>query len=224
MPKPVAASPWSFSKMKDFQTCPKQFYHKTVLQEFPYVETPEMRYGTEFHKAAELFIRDGVPVPDKFAFARGALEHLKAQPGEKHCERKLGLTEDLQPCSFFDKAVWFRGVVDLAIIDGETATVIDYKSGKNARYADKGQLELMAMAMFRHFPEIRRVRAGLLFVIANELVKDKYAHDTQHKLWEKWLADYGRMQTAFETNTWNPKPSGLCRNHCPVKSCPHFGA
>lgn len=223
MSKPVTPAPWSFSRVKSFDTCPKQFYHTTVLKQFPYEETEAMRYGTEFHKAAEDFIRDGVPVPERFAFALPALEALARKPGEKLCEYKFGLTEQLEPCGFFDKGVWFRGIVDLIIMDGETAYIVDYKTGKSARYAEKGQLELMALAMFRHFPQIKHIRAGLLFVVANDFVKDTYRKTGQKDLWRKWIAEYNKMETAFETGVWNPKPSGLCKRHCPVLECPHNG-
>lgn len=224
MNKPVKAAPWSYSSMKAFQTCPKQFYHMRVLKEFPFVETDAMRYGTEFHKAAELFVQDGAPIPEKFAYAKGALQRLKELPGEKICEKKMGLTADLKACSFFASDVWFRGVVDLAILDGDRATIVDYKTGGNSRYADKGQLELMALCIFQHFPQIKRVRAGLLFVIANDLVRDKYQKSQRKPLWGKWISEYTRMETAFGTGVWNPKPSGLCKRHCPVTECAHNGA
>lgn len=224
MSKPATPAPWSFSRIKAFETCPKQFYHTTVLKQFPYVETEAMRYGTEFHEAAEHFIRDGTPVPDRFAFARPVLDALAAKPGEKLCEQKLGLTAKLEACGFFDTNVWFRGVVDLLIIDGDEATIVDYKTGKSARYAEKGQLELMALSVFRHFPQVQKIKAGLLFVIANDFVKASYERTGQNELWRKWLVNYGSMETAFETQVWNPKPSGLCKRHCLVTECPHHGA
>lgn len=217
-------APWSFSRIKAFGTCPKQFYHVNVLRQFPYVETEAMRYGTEFHTAAEEFIRDGTPIPEKFAFARAPLEVLAARPGEKLCEQKLGLTARLEPCGFSDPDVWFRGIVDLAIIEGDRAYIVDYKTGRSARYAEKGQLELMALAMFRHFPQLQQIKAGLLFVIANDFIKAEYSRKKARELWQKWLSEYGRMETAFETGVWNPKPSGLCKRHCPVVECVHNGA
>jgi RecB family exonuclease len=223
MGKPVTAAPWSFSRIKAFQTCPKQFYHVNVLKQFPFEETEAMRYGTEFHKAAEDFINDGTPVPDRFAFARPALDALAAKSGRKLCELKMGLTAELEACEFFANNVWFRGIVDLLIIDGDVATVVDYKTGKSSRYAEKGQLELMALCIFRHFPEIKTVRAGLLFVIANDLVKAKYEKTGQKDMWRKWVSEYGRMEKAFETGVWNPKPSGLCKRHCLVTECAHNG-
>jgi hypothetical protein len=219
----VSIKPWSFSRIKAFEQCPKQFYHEKILKQYPVVETEAMRYGTEFHKAAEDFMQGDEPLDPRFSFALSALESLKAKRGDKLCERKMGLTENLEPCDFFADDVWFRGIADLIILDDDLAWVIDYKTGKNARYADKGQLELMALTVFKHFPQVKKVRAGLLFVISKDLIKDSYEEQTSPILWNKWLANYNRMETAFNTDVWNPKPSGLCRRHCPVTECVHNG-
>ena len=114
------AAPWSFSRIKAFEQCPKQFYHEKVLKQYPFKETDAMRYGTDFHKACEDYIGEGTPIPKKFDYIKPTLDALNRKPGKKIVEQKLGLTADLEPCSFFAKDVWFRGIVDLAIIDEET--------------------------------------------------------------------------------------------------------
>jgi len=63
----------------------------------------------------------------------------------------------------------------------------------------------------------------LVFVVADEFVKDKYALETEGEMWAKWLGEYAKMEKAAETGVWNPKPSGLCRAHCKVLECPHNG-
>ena len=219
----MSIAPWSFSKAKAFKTCPKQFYHTRILKEFPQQETEAMRYGTEFHQAAEDYIRDGTPLPAKFDYAKKALDALNAKPGEKLCEFEMGLTENLEPCDFDAENVWWRGIADLVILDGERAWVVDYKTGANTRYADTGQLELMALALFKFYPEVQRVSAGLLFTVAGKLIKDRYTRDDEPRLWEKWMFEYNSMRIASEKNIWNPNPSGLCKRHCPVISCPHNG-
>ena len=221
----MSIAPWSFSKAKAFEQCPKQFYHEKILKQYPVEETDAMRYGTEFHKACEDYIKSEAPLPKKFDFIQQTLDALNEKRGVKMCEQKLGLTADLEPCGFFDKRVWFRGIADLVIIDVLTgvAWVIDYKTGKSLKYADKGQLELMALIVFKHYPQITRVKAGLLFVVAKGLVKEDYEIDLEPNLWEKWLGIYGRMEKAFESDVWNPRPSGLCKRHCPVLECAHNG-
>lgn len=540
-------APWSFSRIKAFEQCPKQFYHMKVAKTYTEPETEAMRYGTEFHEAAEVYVRDDVPLPGRFAFAKPALDALLRIPGEKLCEYEMGLTEDLEPCGFKDENVWYRGIADLLIVDldKKEARVLDYKglaidtllptpsgwtcmgdvkvgellfdmegnqcvvtgksevknipcyrltfddkstvicdhehlwrlsdgsvkcvtditwvegkrqrkkvpyidvtkaikcedadlevdpyvmglwiadgtrnrgviskpdafiweevqrrgypvnmqsgqngkcpsrtlkglckqlrkagyienkripdvylrasyeqrmellrglmdgdgsvnplrkqcvymttdktlanqvaellrslgqrasvattdqtgfgittkaypvafrpiginpfllprkaeavdvswgpgnshrrridkieeiesvptqcisvnsptrtflctehmipthnTGRNTRYAERGQLELMALATFAHFPEIETVKAGLLFVIAKELIKTSYTVHNKAELWRKWLSKYAAMEKAFENDVWNPKTSGLCRAHCPVTECPHNG-
>jgi len=219
----VSIAPWSFSKIKAFKQCPKQFYHEKVLKEYPVVETEAMRYGTEFHLACEEYIRDGKPLDERFAYAKSMLDSLNAKEGEKLCELKMGLTENLEPCDFFADDVWWRGIADLVILNGDTAWVIDYKTGKSDRYADKGQLELMALAMFKYYPDLKKVRAGLLFVVPKSLIKDNYSIDQAPPMWEHWMREYNRMDTAFKKDVWNPNPSGLCKRHCPVTQCVHNG-
>jgi len=152
------------------------------------------------------------------------LEALKARDGEKHCEMRLGLTQDLEPCDFTSKHVWWRGIVDLVIINGDMAWIIDYKTSKSAKYADKGQLELMALATFKYFPKIKKINAGLLFVVSNNFIKQTYTDDMIPALWKKWLSNYSRMEIAHSNNVWNAHPSGLCKRHCVVLECIHNGS
>jgi hypothetical protein len=218
---------WSFSSIKTYDQCPKKFYHLKVAKDYQEDQNAEhLLYGTKFHKAAELYIKEGEPIPPEFNFAKGALDNLKNLPGEKLCEYEMGLTENLEPCGFKDENVWWRGIADLIILDREAgeARVLDYKTGKSAKYADTGQLELMALAIFKHFPEVKKIKAGLLFVIAKQFVKDNYNIDNAPALWQKWLRDYDRMKSSYKNNVWNPRPSGLCKKHCVVTECPHNGA
>ena len=217
--------PWSFSRIKAFEQCPKKFYHLKVSKDYKEPETEAMTYGTEFHEAAEFYVRDGTPLPPHFSFALDQLDALNRIEGEKLCEYEMGLTESLEPCGFKDDAVWFRGIADLLIVnyDKKQAYVVDYKTGRNAKWADKGQLELMAMCVFKHFPEIETVKAALLFVISKDFVKASYSKDEEPKLWRKWLTDYTSMEKAYERDVWNPRPSGLCKKHCIVTECPYNG-
>lgn len=216
----------SYSSLKLFEQCPRKYYHLRVVKNVKEPVSEAMYYGTDLHKAAEDYMRDSTPIPERFSYVKSALDSLKQFPGERLCEYKLGLTKKLQPCAFDAEDVWFRGIIDLAILNHETgeAKIIDYKTGKSAKYADTGQLELMTLGIFKHFPTITKVKAGLLFVVCNAFVKAKYDLSMEPMLWQKWLQQYTRIETAYEKDIWNPNPSGLCRRHCAVLSCPHNGA
>jgi hypothetical protein len=219
------AAPWSFSKWKAFNTCAEQFYNDKVLKRFPQTETDAMRYGTRFHEAAENYIGSGDPIPKPFLYAKAALDELIAMPGEKLVEQKMGVTADLEPCAFDDSNVWWRGIADLNIIDGSKAYSLDYKTGakKSVPYADKGQLELIALAIFTAYPQIMEVKAALFFVVAPAFIKDRYVRADVPRLWTKWIGNFNEMQAAYKNNVWNVKESGLCYKHCPVLECPHNG-
>lgn len=221
-----AIYPTSYSNIKAFEQCPKQFYHVKHLAEYPFIETEAIREGNAFHKAAEDYVRDNLSLPPRFKYAQRTLDSLKAKPGEKFCELKLGITYDLEPCSFFAKNVWIRGIVDLLIIDAEKklAWIIDYKTGKNTKYADTDQLELMALLVFAHYPGIEDVRAGLVFVKADELIRKKYQKLKRAELWSGWIKRHQKMMEAYNLGKWPTRESGLCRAHCPVKDCIHNGA
>jgi hypothetical protein len=214
---------WSYSSIKLFEQCPRKYYHLRVAKDVKEPETEAITYGKLFHKCAEEYVRDGKNLPKQFAFVKEALDNLKQLQGEKLCEYEMGLTENLEPCAFMADNVWWRGIADLLIINGEEARYVDYKTGKSDKYADHAQLELTALAIFKHFPQVKVVKGGLLFVISKSFLTSKYNIEHEDKLWLKWMTSYNKLKSAFENDVWNPRPSGLCRKHCLVLECPHNG-
>jgi len=214
---------WSYSSIKLYDQCPKKYYHLRVVKDVKEPPTDAIIYGKEFHSAAEHYVRDNVPLPPQFNFVKSALDNLKQLDGDKYCEYEFGLDENLEPCGFKDPNVWWRGIADLLVVNGEEARVLDYKTGKSAKYADTDQLELMALAIFKHFPQVKKVKAGLLFVISKNFIKDSYSFENQDKMWHKWISEYNRMKFSYDNDVWNPRPSGLCKKHCLVLECPHNG-
>lgn len=219
---------WSYSALTLFDQCPLKYKKLRVTKEIKEPESEAMIYGTEVHKAAELHVRDSVPISPKYKFIQPYMDKMKALPGNKLCEHKLGLRiEDgkIVPCGFFANDVWFRCVVDLLSLDNAkgVAYVIDYKTGKSSQYADDLQLKLMAAAVFLHFGQIQTIRAGLLFFIAKDFIKRIY--DTKQKLTVFSEVDtiLQRREVAYETGVFNPKQNFTCKGWCPVMSCKHNG-
>jgi hypothetical protein len=212
---------WSHSALKDYESCAKKYHEVRVLKNYKFTETQATLYGTELHLAAEEYIRDGKPLPEKFDFIKEALDKLAEMPGRKLCEHEMALTADLRPCDWKSKEVWVRGIADLLIIDDDnlTARVVDYKTGSN-KYPDREQLKLMALMVFAHFPHIRKVNAALLYVVKNDLVKITVTVDQAEKEWWNYRQRIARIEQAHETGVWNPKASPLCP-WCPVKTCVH---
>lgn len=216
---------WSFSSLKLYEQCPKKYYHLRIAKDTVEPTTEAQLYGTVAHEAAEKYVKDGIFLSEGFLYMKDSLDVLRRIPGEKLCEYKLGLTEDMQPCDFAAKDVYFRGIADLIILDRDMgrAFIVDYKTGKSTRYADTGQLELMALAVFKHFPEVEYVRAGLLFTVARDFIRTYYKKEELAELPNKFGDTLVRMKSSIDNGVFNFRLSGLCRAHCAVMECPHNG-
>ena len=110
---------WSHSGLKDFEGCARRYHEVKVLKNYPFTDTVQTLYGKQVHEAAELYIRDGKPLPKEFEFIQPTLDALNKKTGRKLCEHEMGIKEDLTPCDFKDPDVWVRGIADLLIIDDE---------------------------------------------------------------------------------------------------------
>lgn len=214
---------WSYSSIKTFDQCPKKYYHLRVLKDVKDEGSEATIYGQEVHTAAEEFIKNGTPVPAKFKFIKSTLESLNNIEGVKHCEMKLGLKltdNGYAPCEFFSKDVWWRGIADLVIINGSLAYSVDYKTSKNAKYADTKQLDAVAFALFHHFPEVETIKSALAFVVSKEFIKKNHYRENMDNYIKGFEPMLDRLNGALETDVWNPISGPLCR-FCPVVECEH---
>lgn len=213
---------WSYSNLSLYQQCPKKYYHLRVAKDIKEAPSEALSFGNEIHKIAQEYIDSDRPIPEKYVEALQApLDKLKSMKGQKLCENKLGLTADLKPCGFFDKQVWWRGIADLIILQDDMAFTVDYKTGKSSKYADLKQLEVLSLAIFKHFPHVKKVKAGLMFLFAEDFVKADYHADQQDELWSPWFSEVGLLEDSVNSGVWNAKPNFTCRGYCPVTSCAH---
>jgi len=127
--KPIT---WSYSSLSLYQQCPKKYYHLKVVKDIKEPLGEAIVFGNTIHKIAEEYVGKGIPIPAQYKEIEPALESIRNMEGEKLCENKLGLTADLEPCGFFDKKVWWRGIADIIILQGDRALTIDYKTGKKS--------------------------------------------------------------------------------------------
>ena len=211
---------WSYSSLKTFQQCPRKYYHTKVAKDVREPDTKATLYGKLMHTVAEEFIRDGKPIPPEFDYLEPTLQMLAAIPGEKHCEVKLGLTREMKACDFDAPDVWWHGIADLVIINEEKglAHSVDYKTSKSARYADIKQLDLVAAGIFAKFPQVKKIKSALVFVVSKEFVKADHAKEQELQYVAQMLPDIIRIESALKTNVWNPVSGPLCK-FCAVKDC-----
>ena len=218
--------PWSYSGIKLYDTCPRKYQAEKVTKEVPFKDSTATLYGKEIHTVCEEYIRDGKDIPEKHDYLRPYLERLKNIPGEKHCEIQVGVKKEdgrLVACDYADGGVWFRGICDLFILNGAKGYVVDYKTSKNARYADMRQLYLMAAALFLKFPELQKIKLMLLFVVSKETVLDEVTVERGLDIFATLHDILTQREMSYNTDVWNTKPNGLCKNWCRTQ-CEHNGS
>lgn len=217
---------WTFSKIKEFGTCPRKYEASYVTKEVKFTDNEHTIYGKEAHLAAEEFIGNGKPLDPRFGWMLPALERLNNIEGEKFCELKMGVKRvdgRLEACGFYDLDYWYRVIADLVIVDGAMGHIVDYKFGKSSRYADERQLAVGAAAMFLKFPKLKRVKGALMFMVAGDLVKTEYKRENAFDIFAELNDLLTQRDVAYDTGVFNAKPNGLCNRFCDVLSCPHNG-
>ena len=178
------------------------------------------------HEALAARIDKGTALPRTMTHYDGwaaNIVDLKAKGWTIKVENKLGMSKNYEPRNFFDGDVWFRGVIDILVIAprGTRAVVFDWKTG--GMKPEMEQLGLFAQLIFAHYPDVVQVDTSYIWLGNSDKTVEVYKRDGMLPLWNDLTPMIMTMQEAWRTTTYPPKPSGLCKNYCPVVSCPHHG-
>ena len=212
---------WSYSALKNFETCPRRYYNYNVAKDVKEPMSDALVQGNALHAAFEARVAKGTPLPLGMGMHEGLLAKLAAAQGDVYTERKLGLASDFSPTTFFGKNVWFRTVLDYTNVLNDRATVIDYKTGRPAD--DMTQLQLAAVTMFAHAAKVNKVNVALAFVAHDQIERATFTRQDTTEIWGEILPRVSRLVEARQTQNYPPKPGGLCRKWCAVVSCPFHG-
>lgn len=221
MSKPFA---WSFSALDSFETCPWRHYMTRISKQVVEPQTQQLALGNEQHRAIDLALKGRAALPPSLRRVVPIVDALRRASGTLQSERKFALTPDYRETTYFAKDVWLRGVYDVALINGNKLTAIDWKTGKR-KLTD--QNKLMAACGFMLYPHVERVETAFAWIAqpGQPLDRESYTRADVPDLWRDFNIRVSRMQRAVETNEFPKRPSGLCRKHCPVgrSQCEHSG-
>ena len=215
----MKAPSFSYSSLSQFITCPKQYEAHKVLKYIPFTDTTATLYGKDVHTAAEHYIGLGTALPEKYNYIKSYLDILNNIEGDKFCELELGIAlkdGDYKLCDFNAEDRYWRGIADLVIVDeaASKAYIVDYKTGKSAKYADTKQLALLAAAVFLKYPTLKVIKGMLLFIVSKEIIKAEYIYDNRFEIFGKLKEVLTQREVAYETGIFNTTPNGLCRQWC----------
>jgi hypothetical protein len=212
---------WSYSRLSSFEQCPKKFWHLSVQKDFKEGESESMRYGKRVHKAIEQRIRDGAPLPADLKYLEPVVAKFANASGDKEVEQQLAINNEFQPTGWFAKDAWGRAIIDLAIVNGSKAVLVDWKTGKISD--DFTQQRVAACLFFVFHPEVQDIDLMYYWIKDKKPTVESLNREDSKHVWSAFLRRVRKYTVAHEQTDFPARPSGLCRNHCPVKSCPHNG-
>ena len=219
----MKAFSWSYSRLKNFRTCPKRHYHVDIAKDFKEEESEHLMWGHEVHEKLAHAISKQHPSPAEHGDYQDwvdGVSKLRGMGFKIMTENKLAMSEDFKPTSFFDNETWFRGVVDVLAVREPYAISFDWKTGRIID--DIEQLALSSSLIFAHYPKVEEIAATYIWLADDTETIETYKRDGMLPTWNAVLPQVKVMAEAARTMNYPPKPSGLCKRYCPVSSCPHF--
>lgn len=213
---------WSYSKLKNFETCPKRHYHYDIVKDVQEPESDQLKDGNFKHEVlAKRLGPKKIPLPPQVSELEPWAARMEAGPGTLLVEQKYAIKRDFSPCTYFDKQTWYRAIGDVVKINGPVGLVVDWKTGKIVE--DSVQLFLMAACMFAHYPELMRVRSEFIWLKEDATTRQDFKREEMHGHWASLLPRVAILEQASQTMTYPAKPGFLCKRWCAVTKCPHHG-
>jgi len=217
-PKPFS---WSYSRLKNFETCPKRHWHVDINKDAKEEDSEQLQWGNAVHKALADRIANGTPLPIGMERYEDWANRILTGGGNILVEQKLAINKDFGKTTWFGDEAWYRGIGDVIKIVGRVGLIVDWKTGKIIE--DSQQLALMAACVFAHFPEVLKVRSVFAWLKEDADTKQDFDRNQMVDMWRNLWPRIEALRNAHTTTSYPAKPGRLCRNWCPVKQCPHNG-
>lgn len=217
MPNQVKS--WSYSRISDYRTCPARFNFKHNLR-IKEPESPAMIRGGAVDEAVTAYLNGAkrtLPPEKKYGLNYGPLKLRLTQLKKAGALTQLEYAVDRnwEPCDWKDwDRAWLRAKLDIGLITGTTALVIDNKTGKV--YADKHaeQLEIYAAVTWAQHPQVTEIEAQMFYLdqgVASAPALFTDLKKTIPRLRKKWE----RIAKPLFTDTkWKATPGSHC-SWCP---------
>jgi RecB family exonuclease len=205
----------SYSAIKLYENCPYRYYRQRIAKDIVDEGGEASKYGERVHSFLETRLK-GADLPQEVAAYEPLCRSVEAlaKNGELHVEKELVLNDNLTPTGWWDSDAWLRSKLDVLVINGADAVVMDWKTGK--RNADFFQMQIFAAQVLKHFPDVQRVKTSLVWLKDMTLDTEKYGRSDAPELWAEIMKRIQRIHTSYEHGSWVARPSGLCR-FCPAR-------
>lgn len=226
-PKQKKEWAWSYSKLKNFNTCPKRHYEIDLAKNYV-DEGAGLAEGNAAHDALAKACIGTHPLPETMGRYQPWVDRVRRQAsagGKLLVEQKYAINRNLEARKYFDKDVWFRAIGDVVWLDREVnpliALILDWKTGKVLE--DPPQLMLTALCLFAHYPSLRRVRSEFVWLKEDCTTPEVFDRTEVGNAFMALLPQVKALEQAHIDQSYPPKPNGLCVRYCKVTACPFHG-
>jgi len=206
----------SYSSIKLYENCPLRYFRQRVVKDVIDEGGEASKHGERIHAFLENRLKENTVLPQEIAHYEplcASVERI-SKGGELYIEQELVLSENLTPTGWWDADAWLRSKLDILVINGKVANVMDWKTGK--RKADFFQMQLFAAQVFKHYPEVQSVRTSLVWLKDMAMDTETYHRGEVNAIWADIMKRIQRIYSSLEHDNWPAKPSGLCR-YCPAR-------
>ncbi len=232
---------WSYTSLSTFELCPFKYLEKYVTKTVPPADSEALRQGRAIHSLLERCLKND-DVPDAVRAEVGAIgtgnlwptvERLRDQGAR--AELALGVRQDWTPCDFFDPNVAGRGKLDVTIINGDKAFILDWKTGKvtNKKYQSDAEIALHAVLLKAHHPELTRITGTYCYTRDGSFtggkpegrpdVAPRELADLSNTAAVKWRIGntIAAIEIAMARDKFTTRKNNLCP-WCEVTTCKHY--
>ena len=215
--------PWSYSALSAFETCPRRYQLTRVTKEVIERQHEASIWGNKVHKHLENYANKKAQLPEEIKKYAKYVDKIFTYEGKRIVEQRMAIDNNFKPTKWMAKNVWCRGIIDIGVVGSEKAYLLDWKTGKRKPNSD--QLMLFAALAFIHYPWIEKAVCGFVWLKDYRFDKEVYTKEQIQDIWGEFLPRVERLEIAFKEDKWQAKPSGLCKNWCPVgkKLCDFCG-
>lgn len=225
MPNQIA---WSWSRLDDFENCPRKFLHKYILKDLPrqgYI--PHLEKGKYYHHGLEMMVKHGYEAAldmlpadtrDKQEWKpkvlKSMLQHKPIVDAVRnapifHAELSIAYDVNMSKVDWFGKTVWCRVIYDaVAIWPGQKAFVLDWKTGKHKEKITD-QLKLFGGSALHEY-DVPEVETDYIWLEHGKRTKSVYRQQDKEPIWQDFRERSNLIQVAQEAGNWPANPNPLC--------------
>lgn len=195
---------FSHSSIKVYEDCPYK-YRLTRIDGLKEPTGDAAQRGKDIHTLFENAIDLQQRLDDTFAYWNDYISELIAK-GTKS-EMQFAVTKDWKRTDFLAADAWIRGIYDALWIDGNTAHVLDWKTGKERDYTD--QLKLYAAVIMAEYPQVESVFTEICYIDLNKRQACQAFFRKEHDELKEWVTS--RVTKIENDDIFAPRPSNGCR-------------